>query len=99
MGNVWRSVSKTDCKRSFAAVVYMGFDLAEVVDLCLVCMCITKTHGCPSTGQAFLRFAASPEPTNARDLTYFVLSDGLSLSYISIFSFFSLKFLCFMHYA
>jgi hypothetical protein len=39
-----------------------------------------------------LNIPASPEETNARDHPYFVLSDRLSLSYISIFSFFSLNF-------
>jgi hypothetical protein len=46
-----------------------------------------------------LNIPASPEETNARDHPYFVLSDGLSLSYISIFSFFFLEFLCITHYA
>jgi hypothetical protein len=43
-----------------------------------------------------LNIPASPEETNARDHTSFVLSDGLSLSCISIFSFFFPQI--FMHY-
>jgi hypothetical protein len=46
-----------------------------------------------------LNIPASPEETNARDHTFFVLSVGLSLSCISIFSFFFLEFLCITHYA